>query len=169
MASPSDGRALVAVGAAFFSFMAIVGALIDSQAWLPAGWFPGWARRALAWHVRTMNDVLFQPPEPWFKALTAVETLVQVPFCAVAPWALVRRERWMRPLLVAYGAHTATTAVPILGQLAMDGRLAPAERRRLLACYSPFLAIPAWLACQAAARPRLFRRGSPSVPASKRD
>ena len=60
-----------------------------------------------------------------------------------------------------YGIHTATTLIPILGQLLSDGNT------KLAAIYAPYFFIPLLLAIKMAASPEPFAP-LPSAAARKR-
>lgn len=78
---------------------------------------------------------------PWFRALVALECVVQLPFFFYATAAFARRDHRVRALAAAYGVSTATTLVPIMAELAAT---APAATKvTLLAFYAPYAVVPA--------------------------
>ena len=81
---------------------------------------------------------------PWFKAIVWVEVLGQLPFFAVALYAWLYRREWVRVPAIVYGAHVATTLVPILGHF-MGAAIPTAKLQLLLAFYAPYLLVPLWL------------------------
>ena len=139
---------------------------IDSQAILPGRWFPALPVDLLGWHIETNHDFLMRTRPDWFRSLVFVEVLLQLPFFVVASRALLARtEARFRAAFVVYGAHTATTMVPILGEIILRGGDAfPTEshRWRLVAIYVPYLAVPLAIA-------RSFAARWPEAPGAKGD
>jgi len=82
--------------------------------------------------------ILFQLP---------LELLFQLPFFFVGFRAFYERRNWIRIPGIAYGAHTATTLVPILAEiLTHDEFPSEAARWQLFLIYLPYLVIPAMIA-----------------------
>ena len=132
---------------------------IDAQAVLPPGVVPAFASRALDWFCVTFADPLMCSPEPWFRAIVYVECCLQLPFFFVALYGWLLRREWLRLPLIFYGAHVATTLIPIYGALVdafIAGRLQPPQFHFLAAVYFPYLAVPLFLAYYASARNHLF-------------
>ena len=164
-------RALRVIFALYFATHIPITLLIDAQAVLPPAWFPGFARQLVDYHVRTFHDPLMRAPQPgWFRALVACELGLQLPFFFVALRALAARDDGARDAMLVYGAHVATTMVPILGVLATDESAFPSERARLtLICiYSPYLLVPLLLVIVMMSDLRPFSDASPPMPLAKK-
>ncbi|KAG1667354.1 hypothetical protein FOA52_001414 [Chlamydomonas sp. UWO 241] len=114
--------------------------LVDAQSVIPRDLFPKFARDMLDWHIATNNDWLVQTNPPWFVALVYGEVLLQLPFFFVACYAFAQKKAWIRMPALIYGVHTATTMVPILGEII--GK----KNYILAAIYSPYLVVPLLLA-----------------------
>ena len=121
--------------------------LMDSQAILPPAVVPGFAKSLLRFHVRTNHDPLMEWQPVWFKSFILFELLFQLPFFFVGFRAFYERRNWIRIPGIAYGAHTATTLVPILAEiLTHDEFPSEAARWQLFLIYLPYLVIPAMIA-----------------------
>lgn len=127
--------------------------LIDAQAALPRALFPRFAIALYDWHVETHQDVLLANPPVWFRSFIICELLFQLPLflyairvlygcvdLAVLP-PLAQR------LFVAYGAHVATTLVPILSTIYTSSLLTSHQRAILSLLYAPYFVIPLTLLC----------------------
>ena len=115
---------------------------------------PPWARSFLSWHITTNSDTLMRDTPPWFVGIVWAELLLQVPFFIAALVAVVSSERMRLPTII-YGAHTATTLVPILAHFWGDASLTLQQRATLIAIYCPYLIMPLamlWRASTRAAR-----------------
>ncbi|KAJ8600153.1 hypothetical protein CTAYLR_010757 [Chrysophaeum taylorii] len=125
---------------AFFAFHIPVTLLLEIPAQLPRAWVPRFAADLTDFHVRRHGDVLVADPPLWFKSFGVCELVVQLPFYFVALWALFYEaySPIISKLFVAYGAHVATTLVPIIATLLAS----PGVPYILLAIYAPFLIIP---------------------------
>jgi hypothetical protein len=97
----------------------------------------------LQWHIHTHGDFLVRDNPLWFASLVWCELLLQLPFFFVAAYAFVAGKNWIRAPAIMYGAHAATTLVPILAELAfsVQGKANP-KRTELLAIYGAYLLIP---------------------------
>lgn len=113
------------------------------QTVIPTKHYPKPLRDLLQWHVVTNGDFLVRDNPIWFASLVWCEMLLQLPFFFAATYAYVAGKNWIRAPAIAYGAHAATTLVPILAELALSaaGRANP-RRTELLAIYSIYLAMP---------------------------
>ena len=123
---------------------------MDAQAALDARLFPAPLKKLLAWYVRVCGDQLMGAPPAWFRAIVWAELVLQLPFFFVAAAALHRRQdAQIRPFMLLYGAHTATTLLPILAAIfAEDDTQRTLPQRLLLAAiYFPFLAVPLAIVC----------------------
>ena len=141
---------------------------IDGQSLLlgtPVGdaLIPPAVRELGAWYAAEFRDHLANPPVAplWFKAITAAEMAVQLPFFFVALYAWATKGNWIRLPLIAYGAHVATTLVPIFAEqaLAVGGSVTletAQQRATIMALYSPYFFVPLLLMWRAMARAHLF-------------
>ena len=78
-------------------------------------------------------------PPLWFRSVVWGEICLQLPFFFLAVKALYDRdEAAFRVPFVIYGAHTATTMIPILGEI-LGSATAPT---RLALIYLPYLLFP---------------------------
>ena len=117
---------------------------IDAQALLPSSFFPTAARRLLRWHVQTNEDFLMKDPPIWFQSFIGAELILQVPFffLALRAFATKTEDRYAS-LFRVYGAHVATTLIPIIASIASATSFtSPYVRARLLAAYAPYFLIP---------------------------
>ncbi|PNW88901.1 hypothetical protein CHLRE_01g050000v5 [Chlamydomonas reinhardtii] len=115
--------------------------LVDSQSVFPAEYFPSWAKEALQWHIKTNGDHLVSTNPLWFVSLVWCETALQLPFFFVAAYAFIKRANWIRVPCIIYGAHVATTMVPILTDI-LFSPAAGSHSPALAAIYAPYLALP---------------------------
>lgn len=143
-------------------------ALLDTQSILvdtPLGdvLIPPFMKEVGAWYAAEYKDHLANPAlaPAWFKTLLWGELLLQLPFFFVALVAWWKKAAWIRLPALAYGVHTATTLVPILGDFLTN--TGPTvlftnfnQRIFLSAIYFPYLAVPALIAWRAAARDHMF-------------
>lgn len=143
-------------------------ALVDAQVVVPARFVPNFAKKALAWHIQTNNDVLMATQPRWLVALVTCEVLFQFPFFFYAIGALRRRDERARGWFVAYGAHTATTMAPILQFIAEHGGVSDGERWRLIGIYAPYLIVPLWLAACALGEGPLFTTNARAAERKRR-
>ncbi len=113
------------------------------------------------WYCEQYADPLIcsKPQAAWFRAVISAELLLQLPFFFVAVYGWVRRREWLRMPLAVYGAHVATTLIPIYGALYETWaakRLTDGQFQFLASVYAPYLLIPLFLVYYAASRDRLF-------------
>jgi hypothetical protein len=136
--------------------------LVDCQALLPSSWYPAAVRDTLDWYVAWSGDPLMNRDvsagghPPWFRAIISAELCLQVPFFFAAISAWRSGGEWIRFPLVIYGAHTATTLLPILGTFASHAALTGTQRAVLLAIYAPYLLMPLALMLHGATAKALF-------------
>lgn len=137
---PSEERPEVLDPVARYAFLGYFGShipitlLIDAQAAIDQRRFPEFARALLDWHIRVNGDFLMGAPPRWFRSVVWVELCLQLPFFFVAVKVLRDRdEAAFRIPFIVYGAHTATTMIPILGEIAST---------RLALIYLPYLLFP---------------------------
>ncbi|GLC33960.1 hypothetical protein PLESTB_000822800 [Pleodorina starrii] len=115
--------------------------LVDSQSVVPAQYFPGWAKDLLQWHIKTNGDHLVSTNPLWFVSMVFCECFVQLPFFFVAAYAFIKRRNWIRIPCIIYGAHVATTMVPILTEILFSPAAGP-KRVTLALIYLPYLIVP---------------------------
>lgn len=69
------------------------------------------------------------------------ECVLQLPFFFLASYAFIRKLNWIRVPCIIYGAHVATTMVPILGDILFGPKSGP-KKLQLAAVYAPYLVVP---------------------------
>ena len=169
-AAASGSRAGGLFEAACLGFLAShipITLLVDGQALLPAALYTWGPRDALSWYLGWSRDPLMGAPPLWFRAVIAGELTLQVPFffAALAAFFAARAGgagsdiRWLRVPAIAYGAHTATTMIPILATCALADApgLGPRERAVLVAIYLPYLIMPLAILWRAAVSETVFQ------------
>lgn len=156
---------------AFFSSHIPATLCIDSQALL--GQFiiyPQALQDLLSWYSDFFHDDLMKPPkyENWIRAIICVELIFQLPFFFVACymiWNSTSRSTyhfaagsgWFKSACMVYGAHTATTLIPILACHIFDNEGASlVQKVRVVSIHLPYLIFPLWLVCIACANENIF-------------
>ena len=82
-----------------------------------------------------------------FRLAPSCPGVLQLPFFFIGFKAFYERQNWIRIPGVVYGAHTATTLVPILAEiLHSDSFPDEAARWKLFFIYLPYLIVPASMA-----------------------
>jgi hypothetical protein len=105
------------------------------------------------WYATTLNDPLFlaKPMGLWLSAFMTGECFLQLPYFILAIHMLASKNEvypeWFRLVSLIYGAHTATTLVPILTLLLTNPDATLFQRLFLSSIYVPYLIFPAWLIC----------------------
>ena len=151
----------------FFASHIPITLMVDGQALLPAALYTWGPRSALDWYLSWSLDPLMGSPPPWFRAIIACELLFQVPFFFVALQELLappRRARGeppsgaLRNACIAYGAHVATTLVPILATFLAHAAPGYSDTHRyaLVGIYLPYLLVPLALLWRACAHRHVF-------------
>jgi EXPERA (EXPanded EBP superfamily) len=138
---------------AFFGFFAshiVFTLIVDGQIIFPQHWYPSILQDLLAFHISYFNDPLMKDPPLWFRSMIFMEYLIQLPFFFVACNYLTDVNKlaypsWFRSACITYGAHTATTLVPILAALANNDAASPLERVCVTFVYLPYLIFPLWI------------------------
>jgi EXPERA (EXPanded EBP superfamily) len=131
----------------FFASHIVFTVGLDGQVLL-GGYYPRPLQRLAAWYPVAFHDILMAAPTPlWLQSLIACELLLQLPYFVAACAYLADPTRAAYPqgfryACIAYGAHTATTLVPILSAFALYDDFTAFERSRLLALYLPYLLFP---------------------------
>ncbi|OCF54450.1 hypothetical protein L486_07998 [Kwoniella mangroviensis CBS 10435] len=85
----------------------------------------------------------------WLRYFLYLEGGFQLPCFAIGAWGLWKNDKRVYPLLLAYGASTATTLIPCLGAIFTASPTPPFTKREittLLSEYIPFLLIPLGMA-----------------------
>ncbi|WWC91335.1 uncharacterized protein L201_006278 [Kwoniella dendrophila CBS 6074] len=85
----------------------------------------------------------------WLKYFLYLEGFFQLPCFIIGAWGLWYNDKRVYPLLLAYGASTATTLIPCLGAIFTSEPSPPFTTREivtLLSEYIPFLLIPLGMA-----------------------
>ena len=76
-------------------------------------------------------------PPLWLKALICCELTFQLPFFFYAVWALLSKSESIRFPGLIYGAHTATTMVPVLSHFIFAEDIKVEEKAVLIGFYAP--------------------------------
>jgi hypothetical protein len=103
-------------------------------------------------------------PPAWFKSFVWCELLFQLPLFFFAAYALWHRRDWIRVPLMIYGAHVATTVLPIGAHFIFDVDLPFVEKIPLLCFYMPYFAIPLILTIHMAFTERIFGSENTNMP-----
>jgi EXPERA (EXPanded EBP superfamily) len=145
----------------FFASHIVFTLIVDVQAIAPPSLIPAPLRSLLAFYATTFRDPLMKawPQSPvWFRSVVMCEMAFQLPFFFVACRQIARGPPpkgngypgWFKNACIAYGAHTATTLVPILATVASSANNTPSEKLALVSLYAPYLILPLgilYLAC----------------------
>ncbi len=120
---------------------------IDAQALLPEWIYPEALKQLIRMYCDFSKDPLMDPNygQPvWFKALILAELTLQLPFFFIATYAWIYRREWIRIPTIIYGAHTATTLLPVFGSVLYHDAVGFTTRNRFLlfAMYSPYFVMP---------------------------
>ena len=159
-----------AIACVFFITHIPATVLMDSQAIFPPNVVPGFAKSLLKFHVDTNHDPLMARQPVWFKSFILFELLFQLPFFFVGFYAFYKQRNWIRIPGIAYGTHTATTLIPILGEILYAKEIPDAGARlKLFLIYLPYLVIPAMIAVLLALEEKPFgKAGDAALLKSKR-
>lgn len=111
-------------------------------------------------YAESSGDFLANPAVAplWFKSILAAEYFLQLPFFvyALIAWLRSWNAPGLRAACIAYGAHVATTLVPIMAEFYFATSLSSEQRVFLLSIYSPYLILPLAIMARAGGRPVLF-------------
>ena len=118
--------------------------------------YPDPLRQVFAWFIATYNDQLLLNKPVWLQSFIWAELLFQLPFFFVATYGLLFKKNWIRIPSIIYGAHVATTVVPILFEFAHMKIVTQEQKLMLLAFYAPYLLIPLLLTFYMAVNPHPF-------------
>ena len=125
--------------------------LLDGQGSLLPIQYPQVLIDFVDWYAITLNDPLFltKPIGLWLSAFLTGELLLQLPYFIIAIRMLLSKKKvypeWFRLSSLIYGAHTATTLVPILTILLTNSDATMLQRLLLSSIYFPYLIFPTWL------------------------
>ncbi|WVR09147.1 hypothetical protein IAU60_006209 [Kwoniella sp. DSM 27419] len=136
--------------------------LLDMQTLYPAHWLQGTRLQAFFhWSISLARDPILggaisgSREFTWLRYFLYLEGFFQVPCFAIGAWGLWRNDKRVYPLLLAYGASTATTLLPCLGAIFTSQPKPPfttTEIATLLSEYIPFLLIPLGMAIDMAVK-----------------
>jgi EXPERA (EXPanded EBP superfamily) len=133
----------------FFASHIIFTLIVDGQAIFPSQIFPTPFKDLLSFYITNFNDPLMQHTPIWFQSLIVMEYCLQLPYFFIACYylsrTLSRYPSWFRMACITYGAHTATTLIPILSCLATNTDASITQRCRIVAIYLPYLIFPLWI------------------------
>ncbi|KAL7414706.1 transmembrane protein 6/97 [Mrakia frigida] len=181
--TPLTSRPLDLFYFAFFVIHIPATLCVDLQAFYPADVTPQILKDLMSFYISLTNDPTMQgvlgltDAKPsvflWFKSLLYLEALFQLPTFFIGAYGLYHNSRRVWPLLVIYGASTATTLLPVLAMvLAAPGEgggkesLTVEQRGMLLASYLPFLFLPLFMCVEVATRISRVLSSTPKLKAN---
>ncbi|KAL0247573.1 hypothetical protein I308_103645 [Cryptococcus tetragattii IND107] len=150
-----SGRSLDKLWFAFFAFHLPISLLLDLQYLYPPSLLPSALKSFLLWSINLTRDPILlgvvnnDPTFGWLKCFSWLEAGFQVPCFVVGLWGLWNNDKRVYPVILAYGASTATTLLPCLHTILTTKATPPhstAEIANLLAEYVPFLLLPLGMA-----------------------
>ncbi|KZW01237.1 hypothetical protein EXIGLDRAFT_638557 [Exidia glandulosa HHB12029] len=163
---PLSSRPLDLLYVAFFIIHIPCSMLVDFQAFYPS-WIPtAYKLPALAnWYLATYGDPVLaggmglhgRPVDViWLKSFFYIEALFQFPVFFIGAWALYNNRRAWYPLLIAYGASTATTLIPCIAYIiaypsankpVLDfATMTSSQKAQVIGMFGPWVVIPALMA-----------------------
>ncbi|WVQ81176.1 hypothetical protein IAT38_003298 [Cryptococcus sp. DSM 104549] len=125
--------------------------LIDLQALYPPSIVPAPLSSFANWSIELTRDPVLggvfskDPSFGWLKCFMGVEGFFQLPVFVLGAWGLWHNDKRIYPLIIAYGASTATTVIPCIHTILTatpSPLFSTGELANLLAEYVPFFAIP---------------------------
>lgn len=145
--------------------------IVDMQA-LVGHLYPRFMQQVIDWYITNFKGTIVCPYTPlyhrldplfihkpaWFRGMVLCEALFQFPFFFYVVHGFIHRNDAIRIPCIIYGAHVATTVVPILAETLESTEIRDQERRTLLAFYTPYLLIPLSLMIYMAAYSSPFSR-----------
>lgn len=108
------------------------------------------------WYIATYNDHLIRTKPIWLQSFIWAELLVQTPFFFAATYGLIFKKNWIRIPSILYGAHVATTVIPILAETLVSTVNTDQEKLMLVGFYAPYFLIPFILAMYMSFVPKPF-------------
>ncbi|RSH95337.1 hypothetical protein EHS25_000424 [Saitozyma podzolica] len=150
------GRRLEQVWFWFFVIHIPITLTLDIQSLYPPSLLAGTPFPAfMRWYINFSRDPILlgamssNPAWDWLKCFLKMEAFVQLPSFFIGAYGLYKNDKRVYPLILAYGASTATTLVPTLNALLTDKSTPPLstmELANLLGSYIPFLLFPLGMA-----------------------
>ncbi|ORX39019.1 transmembrane protein 6/97 [Kockovaella imperatae] len=150
------GRSLDRIWFYFFVMHIPISLAVDFQALYPPSWIVNTPLPAfIKWYMGWSRDPVIlgalggSPLWHWMKAFFWLEAVFQLPCWILGAWGMWTNDKRVYPLLLAYGASTATTLLPTLQALftvPSTPPLSTLELANLLGCYVPYLLIPLGIA-----------------------
>ncbi|OWZ40959.1 hypothetical protein LQV05_004788 [Cryptococcus neoformans] len=150
-----SGRSLDKLWFAFFAFHLPISILLDLQYLYPPSLIPSSLKSFMLWSINLTRDPILlgavnnDPTFGWLKCFSWLEAGFQVPCFVAGLWGLWNNDKRVYPVILAYGASTATTLLPCLHTIFTTQATPPhttAEIANLLAEYVPFLLLPLGMA-----------------------
>eukprot|EP00735_Rhodelphis_limneticus_P008619 TRINITY_DN21738_c0_g1::TRINITY_DN21738_c0_g1_i1::g.1224::m.1224 TRINITY_DN21738_c0_g1::TRINITY_DN21738_c0_g1_i1::g.1224 ORF type:complete len:179 (+),score=23.10,sp/Q5BJF2/TMM97_HUMAN/38.99/8e-28,DUF2781/PF10914.3/7.8e-33 TRINITY_DN21738_c0_g1_i1:68-604(+) len=136
---------------AYFGSHIPITLLIDIQAIFPKEYFPESAVETVRW-FGSAESPFYDPfyrephgPPTWYRGIIWIELFCQFPFFFYAFYSILVGNKSVRGPAVIYGAHVATTLIPILAEVWFNGvthGLSLAQQCTLTAVYAPYFIIP---------------------------
>ncbi|CAK9786822.1 unnamed protein product [Cutaneotrichosporon oleaginosum] len=130
--------------------------MMDAQAVYPKWLVPGALESFGKWYIGLFRDPVMtgvltrDGSMDFMMPFFYLEVVFQLPCFVLGAMGLWRNDKRVWPLLVAYGASTATTLLPVLQSLLWDTNTSPPlttfELASLLSCYIPYLVVPLMMA-----------------------
>lgn len=108
------------------------------------------------WYIATYNDVIIRDKPMWLQSFIWCELLFQMPFFFVATYGLLMQKNWIRIPSILYGAHVATTVIPILAETLTSAQNTIEQKVMLTSFYAPYLLVPLLLALYMSFNPKPF-------------
>ncbi|KZW01243.1 hypothetical protein EXIGLDRAFT_638565 [Exidia glandulosa HHB12029] len=157
---------------AFFIVHIPISLLVDFQQLYPRQWVPSAVTALADWYLSEHGDPIYaggmgllksRPHDVvWLQSFTVLEMIFQFPVFFVGAWALYNGRKAWYPLLLAYGASTATTLVACVSYLAAYPTaskksatfetMTVEQKLHVIAMMSPWIVIPALLTVDMALR-----------------
>ncbi|GMK59325.1 hypothetical protein CspeluHIS016_0703400 [Cutaneotrichosporon spelunceum] len=136
----------------YFTFLLPATLLMDGQVVYPSWMVTGPLEAFKEWYLDFLRDPIMtgvsteNPTTRFMIPFFYLEMFFQLPCFVLGAIGLWKNDKRVWPLLMAYGASTTTTLLPVLQRLVFDTETSPPlttfELTGLLSCYIPFLIIP---------------------------
>ncbi len=94
-----------------------------------------------SWYINQYDDSLMRSPPVWLKSFLVAEAVFQFPFFFFASYALLYKKNCIRIPGIVYGAHVATTVIPILSEIC-NSQNSDFNKQMLFLFYLPYFIIP---------------------------
>lgn len=128
----------------YFSTHIPITLMLDLQILL-GQFYPATLRSLFSWYTAAFNDRLLATRPIWLQSFIFAELVFQLPFFFAAFYGIAYEKKWIRIPAIVYGAHVATTVIPILAEVAFSSELTHQEKLVLCSVYLPYFLIPATL------------------------